>query len=136
MAGVNRVTLIGHLGADPDMRYTNSGAGVCEMRLATSESWKGKDGEKQEKTEWHRLVAWGKTAELCAKYLAKGRQVYVEGRIQTRTYDDKEGVKKYITEIVVNDVKFLGGGKGEGRRDDAPAPDPEPGSSDPDGLPF
>ena len=131
--GVNKVILIGHLGADPDMRYTPSGAGVCELRLATSESWKDKNGQRQERTEWHRVVVWGKTAEICAKYLAKGRQVFIEGRIQTRSYDDKEGQKRYITEIIANDVQFLssgrdgggGGGGGGGRRgggDDGPPP--------------
>ena len=131
--GVNKVILIGHLGADPDMRYTPSGAGVCELRLATSESWKDKNGQRQEHTEWHRVVVWGKTAEICAKYLAKGRQVFIEGRIQTRSYDDKEGQKRYITEIIANDVQFLssgrdgggGGGGGGGRRgggDDGPPP--------------
>lgn len=109
-SGVNKVILIGHLGADPDMRYTPSGAGVCELRVATSESWKDKNGQRQERTEWHRVVVWGKTAEICAKYLTKGRQVYVEGRIQTRTYDDKEGVKRYMTEVIANDVQFLSGG--------------------------
>lgn len=130
--GVNKVILIGHLGADPDMRYTPSGAGVCELRLATSESWKDKNGQRQERTEWHRVVVWGKTAEICAKYLAKGRQVFIEGRIQTRSYDDKEGQKKYITEIIANDVQFLssGGERGAGgaRRgggDEGPPP-PEP----------
>jgi single-strand DNA-binding protein len=126
--GVNKVILIGHLGADP------SGAGVCELRLATSESWKDKNGQRQERTEWHRIVVWGKTAEICAKYLAKGRQVFIEGRIQTRSYDDKEGQKRYITEIIANDVQFLssgrdgGGGGGGARRgggDEGPPP-PEP----------
>jgi single-strand DNA-binding protein len=123
--GVNKVILVGYLGADPDMRYTPSGQGVCELRLATSESWNDKNGQRQERTEWHRVVVWGKRAEVCSKYLSKGRQVYVEGRIQTRTYDDKEGVKKYMTEIIAADVQFLGGGKGEGggRKDDAPPPD-------------
>ena len=116
-AGVNKVILVGHLGADPDMRFTPSGQGVCELRVATSESWNDKNGQKQERTEWHRIVVWGKRAEVCAKYLAKGRQVFVEGRIQTRNYDDKEGVKRYITEIIANDVQFLGGGN----RDGAPA---------------
>ena len=127
--GVNKVILIGHLGADPDMRYTPSGAGVCELRLATSESWKDKNGQRQERTEWHRIVVWGKTAEICAKYLAKGRQVFIEGRIQTRSYDDKEGQKRYITEIIAADVQFLGGGGREGGagrsaggRDDGPPP--------------
>ena len=122
--GVNKVILVGHLGADPDMRYTPSGQGVCELRLATSESWNDKNGQKQERTEWHRVVVWGKRAEICSKYLSKGRQVYIEGRIQTRNYDDKEGHKRYITEIIANDVQFLGGGKGDGARrgDDAPPP--------------
>lgn len=115
--GVNKVILVGHLGADPDMRYTPSGQGVCELRLATSESWNDKNGQRQERTEWHRVVVWGKRAEICSKYLAKGRQVYVEGRIQTRNYDDKDGNKRYITEVIANDVQFLGGGGG---RDGAP----------------
>jgi single-strand DNA-binding protein len=109
--GVNKVILVGHLGADPDMRYTPSGQGVCELRLATSESWNDKNGQRQERTEWHRIVVWGKRAEVCSKYLSKGRQVFVEGRIQTRTYDDKDGNKRYITEIIANDVQFLGGGR-------------------------
>ena len=139
--GVNKVILIGHLGADPDMRYTPSGAGVCELRLATSESWKDKNGQRQERTEWHRVVVWGKTAEICAKYLAKGRQVFIEGRIQTRSYDDKEGQKKYITEIIANDVQFLssgreggaGGGGGGARRGDEGPPVPDGGDFGPGG---
>lgn len=126
--GVNKAILVGRLGADPDMRYTPSGQGVCELRVATSESWNDKNGQRQERTEWHRIVVWGKRAEICSKYLAKGRQVYVEGRIQTRTYDDKDGNKRYITEIVANDVQFLGGGNrdgaGPGRSDDASQPPP------------
>lgn len=126
--GVNKVILVGYLGADPDMRYTPSGQGVCELRVATSESWNDKNGQRQERTEWHRIVVWGKRAEICSKYLAKGRQVYVEGRIQTRSYDDKEGNKRYITEIIANDVQFLGGGgregggAGRGRAEDGPPP--------------
>ncbi|HEX7836644.1 MAG TPA: single-stranded DNA-binding protein [Kofleriaceae bacterium] len=133
--GVNKVILVGHLGADPDMRYTPSGQGVCELRLATSESWNDKNGQRQERTEWHRIVVWGKRAEVCSKYLAKGRQVFVEGRIQTRSYDDKDGNKRYITEIIANDVQFLGGGGRDGggggggggggrgnRSDDGPPP--------------
>ena len=124
--GVNKVILVGRLGADPDMRYTPSGQGVCEMRIATSESWNDKNGQRQERTEWHRIVVWGKRAEICSKYLAKGRQVYIEGRIQTRSYDDKDGNKRYITEIIANDVQFLGGGGREGggraERDDGPPP--------------
>jgi len=129
-AGVNKVILVGHLGADPDMRYTPSGQGVCEMRVATSESWNDKNGQRQERTEWHRIVVWGKRAEICSKYLSKGRQVFVEGRIQTRNYDDKDGNKRYITEIIANDVQFLGGGGRDGsgvgggnsQRDPGPPP--------------
>lgn len=131
--GVNKVILIGHLGGDPEMRYTPSGAGVCEFRIATTESWKDKQGAKQERTEWHRIVVWGKLAEICGKYLAKGRQVFIEGRIQTRSWDDKEGQKRYMTEIVANEVQFLGGGNrdGAGRRggdDDGPPPDGDAGN--------
>lgn len=125
--GVNKVILVGRLGADPDMRYTPSGQGVCELRLATNESWTDKNGQRQERTEWHRIVVWGKRAEICSKYLAKGREVYVEGRIQTRQYDDKDGNKRYITEVIAQDVQFLGGGGGRdggrgGRGDDGPPP--------------
>jgi len=126
--GVNKVILVGNLGADPDMRYTPSGQGVCELRVATSESWNDKNGQRQERTEWHRVVVWGKRAEVCSKYLAKGRQVYVEGRIQTRTYDDKDGNKRYITEIIASDVQFLSGGSRDGqqrgREGDAGPPPP------------
>ncbi|MBA3458896.1 MAG: single-stranded DNA-binding protein [Deltaproteobacteria bacterium] len=127
MAGVNKVILVGNLGADPDMRYTPSGQGVCEMRLATGESWNDKNGQRQERTEWHRVVVWGKRAEVCSKYLSKGRQVYVEGRIQTRSWDDKDGNKKYMTEIIAQEVVFIGGGKGgeggaRGKDGDAPPP--------------
>jgi single-strand DNA-binding protein len=127
--GVNKVILIGNLGADPDMRYTPSGQGVCELRIATSESWNDKNGQRQERTEWHRIVVWGKRAEVCSKYLSKGRQVYVEGRIQTRSYDDKEGHKRYITEIIASDVQFLGGGR-EGAREGRGSEPPPPSDAD------
>jgi single-strand DNA-binding protein len=125
--GVNKVILVGRLGADPDMRYTPSGQGVCELRLATNESWTDKNGQRQERTEWHRIVVWGKRAEICSKYLSKGREVYIEGRIQTRQYDDKDGNKRYMTEVIAQDVQFLGGGgregaPGRGRGDDGPPP--------------
>lgn len=123
--GVNKVILIGNLGADPDMRYTPSGQAVCELRIATGESWNDKNGQRQERTEWHRVVVWGKRAEVCSKYLSKGRQVYIEGRIQTRSYDDKEGQKRYITEVIAQEVVFIGGGggRGEGRgQNDGPPP--------------
>lgn len=123
-SGVNKVILIGNLGADPDMRHTPSGAGVCELRLATNESWTDKGGQRQERTEWHRVVVWGKLAELCSKYLSKGRQVYVEGRLRTRSWDDKDGNKRYTTEIVANEIQFLSSGRNEGqtRGSDGPPP--------------
>jgi single-strand DNA-binding protein len=115
MASVNKVILIGNLGAKPELKYLPSGQAVCEMRLATNEVFTDKQNQKQERTEWHRVVVWGKTAENCAQYLDKGRQCYVEGRIQTRSWDDKNtGEKKYMTEIVAQQVTFLGGGGGGG----------------------
>ena len=128
--GVNKVILVGRLGADPDMRYTPSGQGVCEMRLATSESWNDKNGQRQERTEWHRIVVWGKRAEICSKYLSKGRQVYVEGRIQTRSWDDKDGNKRYMTEIIAQDVQFLGGGGRDEGRDSRNSDPPPPSEGD------
>jgi single-strand DNA-binding protein len=114
--GVNKAILIGNLGADPEVRFTPGGQAVANFRIATSESWTDKSGQKQERTEWHRIVVWGKVAELCGEYLAKGRQVYVEGRLQTREWTDKEGKKNYTTEVVANHVVFLGGrGEGAGR---------------------
>lgn len=111
MAGgsVNKAILIGHLGADPEVRYTPSGTPVANFRIATSESWNDKQGQRQERTEWHRIVAWNKTAELVGEYLSKGRQVYIEGRIQTRQWDDRDGNKRYTTEVVASQVTFLGG---------------------------
>lgn len=114
MAGVNKAILIGNLGRDPELRYTQNGQAVTNFSLATSENWTDKSGERTERTEWHRIVAWGKTAELCAQYLSKGRTVYIEGRLQTRDWEDKEGVKRQTTEIVANTVQFLGGPRGEG----------------------
>ncbi len=114
MAGVNKAILIGNLGRDPELRYTQSGQSVANFTLATSENWVGRDGQKQERTEWHRIVVWGKSAENCAQYLAKGRTVYVEGRIQSREWEDKEGNKRQTTEIVAQTVQFLGGPRGSG----------------------
>ncbi|AKQ68985.1 Single-stranded DNA-binding protein [Myxococcus hansupus] len=108
--GVNKVILIGNLGADPEVRFTPGGQAVANFRIATSESWVDKNGQKQERTEWHRIVVWGKLAELCGEYLKKGRQCYVEGRLQTREWTDKENRKNYTTEVVANAVTFLGGG--------------------------
>ena len=111
MAGLNKVMLIGRLGRDPEMKYTQQGKAICNMTIATSESWTDKStGEKQEKTEWHRCVAFGKQAEILEKYLGKGSQVYIEGKLQTRQYD-KDGQTHYATEIVVQDFTFLGGGQ-------------------------
>ncbi len=115
-SGVNKVILVGNLGKDPEVRYTPGGQAVANFTIATNEAWTDKQGQKQERTEWHRIVVWGKTAENCGEYLSKGRQVYVEGRLQTREWTNKEGAKQYTTEIVANQVTFLGGGeRGQGR---------------------
>src|SRR6188768_2502111 len=111
---VNKVILVGRLGQDPELKNTPGGAAVCNFSVATNEAWTDKSGQKQERTEWHRIVVWGKKAEVCSKYLSKGRQVYVEGRLRTRTWEDKEGGKRYTTEVVANDVQFLGSGGGGG----------------------
>ncbi len=108
MAGVNKAIIVGHLGSDPEVRYTQGGQAVASFNIATSETFNDKNGERQERTEWHRIVAWGKLAELCGEYLKKGRQAYVEGRLQTRQWDDKDGNKRYTTEIVAQTVQFLG----------------------------
>jgi single-strand DNA-binding protein len=111
MSGVNKVILVGRLGADPELKQVGNSQSVARLNLATSESWTGKDGQKQDRTEWHRVVVWGRQAENCAKHLSKGRQVYVEGRLQTRSWEDTAtGQKKYSTEIVASTVQFLGGG--------------------------
>jgi single-strand DNA-binding protein len=124
--GVNKVILIGNLGSDPEVRYTQSGQAVAHFNIATTDAWTDKNGQTQERTEWHRIVVWAKQAENCAKYLSKGRQVYLEGRLQTRDWQDKEGNKRQTTEIVANDVQFLGGGAGGAGRGAAPAgPEPE-----------
>ena len=107
--GVNKAILIGNLGADPEVRFTQGGQAVANFRIATSESWKDKNGNPQERTEWHRIVVWGKLAELCGEYLKKGRQCYVEGRLQTREWTNKENQKQWTTEVVAQSVTFLGG---------------------------
>jgi single-strand DNA-binding protein len=114
MASVNKVILVGNLGRDPELRYTQSGQAVANFTLATTERFSTRDGDRQERTEWHRIVAWGRTAELCAQYLSKGRSVYIEGRLQTREWEDKEGQKRRTTEITAQTVQFLGGGRGGG----------------------
>ena len=140
MASVNKVIILGNLGADPELRSTQSGQSVCSMRIATSEQWTDRDGNRQERTEWHRVTVWGKLAELCGQYLAKGRQADVEGKLQSREYTDREGINRKGWEIVADRVVFLSGGErtgggqghnrrqrddrgGWGQRDDAPRGD-------------
>ncbi|MEM9175643.1 MAG: single-stranded DNA-binding protein [Myxococcota bacterium] len=151
MAGVNKAILVGNLGRDPELRHTPNGQAVVNFTLATSESWTDKSGERQERTEWHRIVVWGRQAEMCNQYLSKGRTVYVEGRIQTREWEDKDGNKRYTTEINANNVNFIGprtdgggggggggggysgGGGGGGMRNDAPI---DAGPPMDDDIPF
>ena len=106
---LNKAMVLGRLGQDPELKYTPNGTAVCNFSVATSENWNDKSGQKQERTEWHRVVVWGKLAELCNQYLAKGRQAFLEGKIQTRSWDDKNGQKRYTTEIVAQTVQFIGG---------------------------
>jgi single-strand DNA-binding protein len=119
---VNKAILVGNLGKDPELRYTPSGTAVCTFSLATTDRFKNKQGEQQDRTEWHNIVAWAGLAEICGKYLTKGKQVYIEGRIQSRSYDDRDGNKRYITEIIANDMQMLsrvgeqGAGSGSGNR--------------------
>ena len=108
MAGVNKVILVGNLGSDPEVRSTPGGQRVANFRLATSRQWTGQDGQRQEKTEWHSIVAWGKLAEICERYLQKGKQVYVEGRLETRNWQDKEGQQRYKTEVICETMQMLG----------------------------
>ena len=127
MASINKVILIGNLGRDPELRYTQSGQAVAHFSLATTDRFSNREGERQERTEWHRITVWGKTAENCAQYLSKGRSVYVEGRLQTREWEDKEGQKRRTTEVIAQTVQFLGGrGQGAG----APAGGGEAGRGD------
>lgn len=130
---VNKVILIGNLGSDPELRYTQGGQAVANFNIATNERWTDKDGKTNERTEWHKIVVWGRTAENCEKYLKKGRQVYIEGRLQTRDWEDRDGNKRYTTEIVAQNVTFLsggaggpGGGGGGGSREDFQRDDPGP----------
>jgi single-strand DNA-binding protein len=114
MASVNKVILLGNLGRDPETRYTTGGDAVCNLSIATSEQWKDKNGEKQERTEWHRVVLFGRQAEIAGEYLKKGSQVYVEGRLRTRKWQDKEGQDRYTTEIVADTMQMLGSRSGSG----------------------
>ena len=112
MGSVNKVILVGNLGRDAELRYTPGGAAVATLNLATTEVWNDKNQQRQEKTEWHRVVLWGKQAESLQEYLTKGKQIYVEGRLQTRQWDDKDGNKRYTTEIKADRITLLGGGGG------------------------
>ncbi|MDZ4723453.1 MAG: single-stranded DNA-binding protein [candidate division Zixibacteria bacterium] len=138
---VNKAILIGRLGKDPELKYTPGGKAVANFSLATTERWSGQDGQKNESTTWHNIVAWGRQAELCKEYLAKGREVYIEGRIDNRSYDDKEGNKKYISEVIVQTLQFLGsktGGSagGGGSEVSAEAPAQARSGGEDDDLPF
>lgn len=141
MASVNKAILIGNLGKDPELRYTPAGVAVCTFSLATTEKWRDKtSNEQKESTTWHNIVLWRRQAEIAKEYLSKGSPVYIEGRIQTRTYDDKDGNKKWITEIVGDRLQLLGR-RGEGADHSAQAPAPEmseapPLSEEDDDLPF
>jgi len=134
---INKAILIGNLGADPEVRYTQNGAAVANFNIATTETWV-KDGNKAERTEWHRIVAFGKLGEICGEYLSKGSKVYIEGRIQTRQWDDKDGIKRYTTEIVAREMKMLSpkasGSQGGGNygMEEPPLPEPMMG----DDVPF
>jgi len=144
MSGVNKVILIGNLGSDPTVRFTQGGTAVANFNIATTERFNNRNGEREERTEWHRIVAWGKLAEICQQYLKKGKQVYIEGRLQTRQWEDQQGQKKYTTEIVASNMQMLGRA---GDTMDVPSQDdndysPEPqgaprgGGGDDDDLPF
>ncbi|HET9326249.1 MAG TPA: single-stranded DNA-binding protein [Candidatus Eisenbacteria bacterium] len=142
MSGVNKVILIGNLGANPELRYTAGQQAVANLRIATTERWTDKSGQKQEATEWHRVVVWGKQAEIVGQYLTKGRQVYVEGSIRTRQWQDQQGQKRYTTEVVARNVQMLGP-RGSGGPDDSgvtvPADESLPsefGNGPDDDIPF
>ena len=111
MASLNKILLIGNLGADPELSYTPSGTAKATMRLATHEFWTDKAGEKQERTEWHRIIAWGRLAEICGEYLTKGREIFIEGRLNTRSWEDGDGIKRWMTEIVATNMQMLGNEK-------------------------
>jgi single-strand DNA-binding protein len=125
MSSVNKVILIGNLGDEPDIRYMPDGKAVANISIATTESWKDKNGNKQEKTEWHRVCFFGKVAEIVAEYLHKGSSVYVEGKLQTRKWQDKQGNDKYTTEVIADRMQMLGGNSGAGMKSDLPPKEPE-----------
>jgi len=139
MAGVNKVILVGNLGRDPEVKYTPSGVTVANFSIATSEEWKDKEtGEKQERTEWHRIVAWRRLGEICGEYLHKGSQIYIEGKLQTRAWEDRDGNKRYTTEIVAQSMQMLGPANKQGRAasGDQGFPVEEPITVPEDEIPF
>lgn len=134
---LNKACLIGNLGKDPELRYTSSGVAVATFTVATNESWKDPEGNLQERTQWHNIVAWRKLAEICGEYLKKGSKLYLEGRLQYRTYDDKNGVKRYVTEIVLDEMLMLDSKGSSGPREESSTPPPsEQGPEKVDDLPF
>lgn len=143
MSGVNKVILIGRLGKDPEVKAIANGQNVARLTVATSETWV-KDGQRQEKTEWHNITVWGKLAEICGKHLSKGRQVYIEGKLQTRSWEDQNGQKRYATDIVANTVQFLGAAGESTTRSSSSSGDdfnfqdfgPEPSFNSNDEIPF
>lgn len=139
MAGVNKVILVGRLGRDPEVKYTPSGVAVANFSMATSEEWKDRDsGEKKERTEWHRIVAWRRLGEICGEYLRKGSQIYIEGKLQTRDWEDRDGNKRYTTEIVAQNMQMLDSPAREGRAqsEEERYPVEEPVSIPDDDIPF
>jgi single-strand DNA-binding protein len=145
MKSINKVTLIGHVGRQPEIRYTQGGAPVANFSIATNEYWTNNTGERQERTEWHKIVAWGKLAEFCQEYIQKGSYLYVEGRLQTRNYEDRDGVKRYVTEIRANEIGLLDRkpgadtGAATGPADipiDSLPPEPPAGAGSDDDVPF
>ena len=140
--GVNKVILIGRLGRDPELKYTPNGQPVANFSLATDRSWTGQDGQKNRVTTWHNIVAWGKQAEIIKEYMTKGKEIFIEGRIDNRSYEDKEGNKKYVSEVVVEGFQFLGSRGDSGADSQAPetsnnqAPAANTGTGDDDDLPF
>lgn len=147
MAGsVNKVILVGRLGQDPEVRFTQGGTAVANLRIATDETWKDQSGEKQQRTDWHTVVAWRRLAEICGQYLSKGRLVYIEGKLQTRSWQDREGNKRYSTEVQADNMVMLGGGRSEEGQapppaqpapaaQSTPAADSDSGTTD-DDIPF
>ncbi len=143
MSGVNKAILVGNLGSDPELRHTSGGTPVANMSLATSEGFKNREGQRETRTEWHRVVAFGKLAEICGQYLKKGKQIYIEGRIQTRSWEDQAGNKRYTTEIVANQMVMLGrageGGYEQSDSQETPFDSGDsqaPAADDDDDLPF